>query len=116
MQTVTKEYSCYITIYILVLATEVLTRSKEYSAAAGIHKAGGEPGHRLPSPLNSRPFTGRVSRPPWLLRRVVGAQVLARRPFLPGGRGYSEENPAKELSFNCLDKLYILVMLVYIKY
>ena len=94
------------------MAAEVLTGSKEYSAVAGIHKAGGEPLDQARSqaaePAKLRPFTGRVhllSRPPWLLRRVVGAQVLARRSFLPGGRGYSEENPAKELSV--VEKLYI---------
>ena len=81
------DYSCII-IYTLVLAAKVLTCSKEYSAVAGIHKAVGQaspkikPNQRLPSPPNSRPFTGRVnllSRQPWLLRRVVGAQALARR-------------------------------------
>ena len=39
LQTVTKEYSSFITIYILVLAAEFLTGSKEYSAVAGILKA-----------------------------------------------------------------------------
>ena len=57
LQTVTKEYYCSITIYILVLAAEFLTGSKEYSAVVGIHKAvaqesGAEspkikPGHKL---------------------------------------------------------------------